>query len=83
MQNVTLSVQDRQTEVEVQGDALVVKSTTSSVVGVNASKQDLSKLHRATLEAYAQHLELDLDFTQYDTRGALVDAIIDAREGGK
>jgi hypothetical protein len=83
MDTVTLQVpeQNRTIDVTTDGDALVINTTTTQTVDKTASKADLSRLHRATLEAYATNLELGLDSSAYETRGDLIDAILAAREG--
>jgi len=83
MEEITLKVNDRQTEVMTEGDNLVINTTTSVTVGKTADKAELSKLHRTTLETYATNLELGLDFATYETRGDLIEAILQARGEGE
>ncbi len=74
MEDVTLEVQSTES-----GNTAMVKPAT---VAANASKKDLSKLHRATLEEYGRSLGMKGSFDKYEIRGDVIDAILEFRDGG-
>ncbi len=74
--------EDRSIDVAVEGDDLVITTTvvTKVTLSQDATAEDMKPVHRANLEAYADHLGLDLNFANYPARGDLINAIIEARE---
>lgn len=85
MDEITLKTptQERTLEVTTEGDNLVINTTTTQTVGKSATREELAKLHRATLEVYATNMDLGLNFSQYETRGDLITAILNTREAGE
>jgi virulence-associated protein VagC len=77
---INLQVNDRTVEVVTEGDNLVINTIQTQTVSKTATRQELSKLHRSTLETYATNLGLELPFETFETRGEIIEAILAARE---